>query len=200
MLDVAGRRQQGILVLEDVHDPHNAAACLRSAEAFGFQQVYFIFEQETTFNPKRVGSVVASSGNKWLDYKIFNSTKKCFEELHKQGYEIVTTVVPLNPQGGSGKVEGKSESFFKIKFTKPKIALVLGNEHRGVSETAVKLSDKRVYMPMRGFVESFNLSVFASLSLYEITRQRLVRGMKKYQYPPKERKKLEREFLRRGGK
>lgn len=190
ILDVAARRQRGILVLEDVHDPHNAAACLRSAEAFGFQQVYFIFEQETKFNPKRVGSVVASSGNKWLDYKIFDSTKKCFAELHKKGYEIITTVVD----------EERAESFFKTSFLKPKIALVLGNEHRGVSETAVKLSDKHLYMPMRGFVESFNLSVFASLCLYEITRQRLAKGMKKYVYPPKELKKLEREFLKRGAK
>lgn len=190
ILEVARNRQRGILVLEDVHDPHNAAACLRSAEAFGFQQVYFIFEQETKFNPKKVGSVVASSGNKWLDYKIFDSTKKCFAELRRKKFEIVTTVVGT----------AKAESFFKAKFIKPDIALVLGNEHRGVSKTAIELADRHLYMPMRGFVESFNLSVFASLCLYEITRQRLMRGMKKYLYSSKELKKLEREFLKRGSK
>jgi tRNA (guanosine-2'-O-)-methyltransferase len=77
---------------------------------------------------------------------------------------------------------------------------VLGNEHRGVSKTAIELSDRHLYMPMRGFVESFNLSVFASLCLYEITRQRLAKGMKKYLYTGKELKKLEREFLKRGAK
>ncbi|MDO8601545.1 MAG: RNA methyltransferase [bacterium] len=188
--EVVGQRQQGILVLEDIHDPHNAAACLRSAEAFGFQQVYFIFAEETKFNPKKVGSVVASSANKWLDYKVFDSTKKCFSELRKKGYEIVTTVVD----------NSKAESFFKVSLTKSKIALVLGNEHRGVSQEAIRLSDRHLYMPMRGFVESFNLSVFASLCLYEITRQRLGRGMRKYLYSSKERTKLEREFFKRGSK
>lgn len=189
LIEVARARQRGVLVLEDVHDPHNAAACLRSAEAFGFQKVYFIFEHETKFNPKRVGSVVASSGNKWLDYEVFDSTKKCFAKLKKQKYEIITTVVG-----------GKAESFFDAKFIKPDIALVLGNEHRGVSQEAIDLADRHLYMPMRGFVESFNLSVFASLCLYEITRQRMARGMKKYVFPLKDRKKLEQEFLRRGSK
>ncbi len=188
--EVAARRQQGILVLEDVHDPHNAAACLRSAEAFGFQQVYFIFEQEKKFNPKKVGAMVASSGNKWLDYKVFDSTKKCFAELAKKGYEIVVTVVKKD----------NAESFFKARFIQSKIALVLGNEHRGVSHTAIELADRRIAMPMRGFVESFNLSVFASLCLYEITRQRIARGMERYLYSPQERVKLQREFIKRGAK
>ncbi len=187
---MANARQQGILVLEDIHDPHNAAACLRSAEAFGFQQVYFIFELEKNFNPKKVGAVVASSGNKWLDYKIFDSTKRCFAELRRKGYEIVATTL-------NGK---KPETFFEAKFVKPKIALVLGNEHRGVSKVAEELADRSLYMPMRGFVESFNLSVFASLSMYEITRQRMTKGMGKYLYPPKERQKLGREFIKRGRK
>jgi len=190
ILEVADRRQQGILVIEDVHDPHNAAACLRSAEAFGFQQVYFIFEKEKSFNPKKVGAVVASSGNKWLDYEVFNSTKRCVAQLKKKGYEVLATVVS----------SPKSESVFKAKFTKPKIAVMLGNEHRGLSQEAVRLADRHVAIPMRGFVESFNLSVFASLCLYEITRQRTARGMKRYFFSPEARTKLRREFLRRGSR
>lgn len=188
--EVVGRRQQGVLVIEDVHDPHNAAACLRSAEAFGFQKVYFIFETEKAFNPKKVGKVVASSGNKWLDYETFTSTKACITKLKKQGYEVIATVV------GSAK----TESIFEATFAKPRIALMLGNEHRGLSAIAQKLADRHITIPMRGFVESFNLSVFASLCLYEITRQRTARGMKQYVYSPQERKKLEKEFIKRGTK
>ncbi len=187
---MVSRRQSGILVIEDVHDPHNAAACLRSADAFGFSQVYFIFEQEKKFNPAKVGKVVASSGNKWLDYKVFISTAQCIKELQRKGYEVIATVV-AGP---------KVESLFKARFLKPKIALLLGNEHRGLSADAVRLADRRIAIPMAGFVESFNLSVFASLCMYEVTRQRTVSGMKKYLLPPKERKKLEKEFLWRGSR
>lgn len=186
--EVASRRQQGILVLEDIHDPHNAAACLRSAEAFGFQKVYFIFEQEKAFNPKKVGKVVASSGNKWLDYEVFRSTRECIAKLRRQKYEVIATVV-------AGK---RSESLFSMKLLKPKIAVMLGNEHRGLSALAQELADRHLTIPMRGFVESFNLSVFASLCLFEVTRQRVRRGMRSYLYEGKERARLIKEMLRRG--
>jgi tRNA (guanosine-2'-O-)-methyltransferase len=188
--DVVSRRQQGILVLEDIHDPHNAAACLRSADAFGFQVVYFIAEKEQKFNPRKIGSVVASSGNKWLDFKVFASTKKCMAELKRKGYETIATVV-------AGK---KTESFFNAKFLKAKVAVLLGNEHRGLSRAAVELSDRRVTIPMQGMVESLNLSVTTTLFLSEITRQRMSRGMKKYLLEPKDRKKLKKDFMRRGAK
>lgn len=158
---VVSHRQQGIIVLEDIHDPHNAMAVVRTAEAFGFQQVYFIFEQEKSFNPKKIGKSSSSSGNKWLDYKIFKSTISCYHELHLQGYQIYATT--LNDQ---------SASLFKTKFIQPKTAIVFGSEHRGLSPSAIQLADHQVYIPMRGFVQSLNLSVAAAIFLYELTRQR----------------------------
>ncbi len=159
--DVALRRQEGIIVLQDIHDPHNAAAVLRTAEGFGFQKVYFIFEKQEKFNPKKIGKATSSSANKWLTFEVFDSTKKCFSKLKRQGYVIASTVL-----------DDKAKSLFKTKFTNPKIALCFGNEHSGLSLDAIKLSDVHVYIPMQGFVQSFNLSVTAAIFMYEVFRQR----------------------------
>jgi tRNA (guanosine-2'-O-)-methyltransferase len=158
---VASGRQEGIVVLQDIYDPHNAAAVLRTADAFGIQKVFFIFGKREKFNPKKVGKAASSSANKWLTFKVFSSTKDCFRQLKRQGYSIVGTVL-----------DEQAKSIFKTKLTYPKIALVFGNEHSGLSAEAVAMSDIRVYIPMRGFVQSLNLSVTAAICMYEVFRQR----------------------------
>ena len=90
---VMKNRHEGIIVLEDIHDPHNAAAVWRSADCFGFGKIYLIFDQEKVFNPKKVGKASSSSANKWLDFEIFKSTAECFKKLKKEGYKIYVTVL-----------------------------------------------------------------------------------------------------------
>ncbi|MCL5774970.1 MAG: RNA methyltransferase [Patescibacteria group bacterium] len=158
---VAFQRQEGVVVLEDIHDPHNAAAVLRTCEAFGFQKVYFIFEKQKKFNPRKIGKATSSSANKWLDFQMFDSTEKCLKDLKKQGYATYATVLDK----GAG-------SLFKTHFPKPKIALLFGNEHSGLSKKAVNMADKKIYIPMGGFVQSLNLSVSAAICLFELSRQR----------------------------
>lgn len=184
--DVALNRQEGIIVLEDIYDPHNAQAVFRTCEVFGFQTVYLIFEKEKRFNPKRVGRVSSSSANKWLDFKVYDSTKKCLKDLKKKGYEIISTVMTED-----------TESLFEAKIEKKKIAILLGNEHRGLSETAIALSDRKVMIPMSGMVQSLNLSVSAAIFISEVERQRHEKGIEKYLLPLKVRKKLEKDFLKR---
>lgn len=175
---VAKRRQQGIIVLEDIYDPHNAAAVLRTADAFGIQKVYFIFEKQKKFNPKKVGKTTSSSANKWLDFKIFDSTEKCLKELKKQGYYTLATIL-----------DSRAKSIFKTKFTQSKIALLLGNEHAGLSATAINLSDAHIYIPMQGFVQSLNLSVTAAVCMYEMSRQRQ-KSAKKFGLSKKQQQQL----------
>lgn len=159
--DVALARQQGVVVLQDIYDPHNAAAVLRSCEALGLQKVYFIFEKGKKFNPRKIGKLASASANKWLDFETFDSTKKCFSKLKLQGYTIYATVL-----------DAKAKSIFKTKFTNPKVALCFGNERMGLSSEAVQAADIHLYIPMRGFVQSLNLSVTAAICLYELYRQR----------------------------
>jgi tRNA (guanosine-2'-O-)-methyltransferase len=156
---VMNSRHQGVIVLEDIHDPHNAAAVWRSADAFGFGKVYLIFDKETKFNPKKIGKETSGSANKWLQFETFSSTVDCYKKLKEGGYTIYATV--LNKEAKT--IEG-------IKF-KNKSVIVLGNEHRGLSEKAISLADEKIYIPMLGMVQSLNLSVTAGILMYEYGRQ-----------------------------
>ena len=183
---VVSLRQRGIIViLEDIHDPHNAAAIMRTCDGLGIQEVYVIIEKEEYYNIKKIGKVSSSSANKWLTFHIFRSTQECFRELKKQGYVVALTI--LNKE---------AEDASCAKLTDKKLALVIGNEHRGVSPVAQKLADRKLYLPMAGFVESFNVSVSAALFLYEIIRQRSASG-KNYHLSTKEATKLLADFKKR---
>ncbi len=173
--DVAARRQQGVVVLEDIHDPHNAEAVFRSCDAFGFQRVSLIFAEDQQFDPRRVGKLASSSANKWLDFAVYSSARACIEELQRDGYEVVATVAA-----------GEAEDISEARLTAPRIALMFGNEHRGLSDEAIASADRRLTIPMAGMVQSLNLSVAAALVLYEVTRQRLAAGIERYRLPPQE--------------
>lgn len=163
---VASNRQPGfIVVLENIHDPHNAAAILRTCEGFGIQEVYFIFDKQKSYNPAKVGKVSSSSANKWLSFKIFRSIKECLRELKKKGYETVATILDKD-----------AENLYEADLTSKKIALLVGNEHAGLSAEALAKAERKLYIPMKGFVQSFNVSVTAAIFLFEIARQRRARG------------------------
>jgi tRNA (guanosine-2'-O-)-methyltransferase len=177
---VIDQRQEGVIVLEDIHDPHNAAAVWRSCDAFGFQKVYLIFNKEKVFNPKKIGKASSSSANKWLDFEIFRSTEECMNKLKNEGYKIWATVL-----------DKEAKRLSEVGFETKKVAIMLGNEHRGLSETAIKMADEKIYIPMRGMVQSLNLSVTAAIMMYEIDRQRKNGD---YQLPAKERLDLKKRF------
>lgn len=182
---VARQRQAGfIVVLEDIHDPHNAAAILRTCDAFGVQEVWFIFNKEKRYNPKRVGKSSSSSANKWLDFRVFTSVAECAAALKKLRYESVGTVL-----------HDKAEDFTKAKLIARRIALWVGNEHAGLSAEAVKVCDRLLLLPMRGFVESLNVSVMTAICIYEISRQRA--GRRGFELSSAEAKKLMKEYLLR---
>lgn len=154
-------RQEGIIVLEDIHDPHNAAAIWRSADAFGFQKIYLIFENERKFNPVKIGKTSSSSANKWLSFETFESTEECLKKLKNDGFLIYATVL-----------DKEAKTIDKTIFKEEKVAILLGNEHSGLSKKAIKMADEKVYISMKGMVQSLNLSVTAAIVMYEIDRQR----------------------------
>lgn len=179
---VASQRQAGfIVVLEDIHDPHNAAAILRTCDAFGVQDVWFIFNKEKAYNPRRVGKSSSSSANKWLTFRMFKSVAECKAALKRLKYESVGTVL-----------HDKAEDFTKAKLTSKRTALWVGNEHAGLSPDAVKACDRLLLLPMRGFVESLNVSVMTAICVYEVSRQRA--GRQQYARSTRDVAALVRDF------
>lgn len=149
------------MVLEDIHDPHNAAAIMRTCDALGAHDVRLVFAEEKPWNPHRVGKASSSSANKWLSFAVYKSTQDCIDALKKEGFDSVVTVL----QGESALLD----TYPLIQHER--IALWVGNEHRGVSLLARENAKACLKLPMRGMVESLNVSVAAALFLYELTRQ-----------------------------
>ncbi len=184
---VVENRQSGILVVfEDIHDPHNVAAIMRTMDAMGIQNAWFIFDKEEAYNPKKVGKATSSSANKWLDFTIFRSTKDCIKELKKQHYTIIVSALT-----------NQSVSLRDYEFNEEKIALFVGNEHRGVSDEALKHADTVLKIPMLGFVQSLNVSVATAIILWEITRQRQQNNIS-MNMSANEQKALLDDFIKRG--
>lgn len=160
--DVLGRRLPGItVVLENIHDPHNVSAILRSCDAIGVVGVELLY---TTEKFPRIGRKSSSSASKWIDRRKHGSVEACFAALRAEGYRILAT-----------RVEPGAPALFEVDLTGP-VAFVLGNEHRGVSDEASRAADGLVQIPMRGMIESLNVSVATAVLLYETLRQRLAAG------------------------
>ena len=159
---VLARRQPDLtVVLENIHDPHNVSAILRSCDAVGVLRVELLY---TTEKFPRIGRKSSSSANKWLDRRPHRSVDACYEALRGEGFRICAT-----------HLGGASVSLYALNLTSP-VALVFGNEHRGVSDEAAAKADLRFHIPMMGMIQSLNVSVAAAVSLYETLRQRLAAG------------------------
>ncbi len=159
---VLGYRQPGLtVVMENIHDPHNVSAVFRSCDAVGVMQVELLYTHEKF---PRIGKKSSSSANKWLDRRKHTAVKECYATLRNEGFRIYAS--QLDP----GAV-----SLYDLELTQP-VALVFGNEHRGVSEEAASCADGTFQIPMMGMIQSLNVSVACAVSLYEAMRQRTARG------------------------
>lgn len=160
------RRRQPTLtvVLEDVHDPWNASAVLRSCDAVGVMDVHLVYVIDPlprkAFDRKTSGSAA-----KWITIHTHDSIEACYTHLRERGFRIFAAALRAN-----------SHDLYDLDFRQP-TALVLGNEMRGVSDRAAELADGTYLIPMHGMVESLNISVACAVSLYEALRQRRAAGM-----------------------
>jgi len=150
------------VVLENIHDPHNVSAIFRTCDAVGVPQVDLLYTVEEF--PK-ISKVSSASSKKWVNQKRYNSTNQCVEQLRKEGFKIYGTIL-----------SDKAEDIYKLDLTE-KIAIVMGNEHRGISDEIINACDKHIYIPMRGMIQSLNVSVATAVVLYEAQRQRAAKGM-----------------------
>lgn len=155
---LAQRTRHLTVVLEDIYQPHNASAVLRSCDCFGIQDVHII-ENRNHFDPNQGVTIGA---DQWITLHKYddsgaNNTARCYEHLHQQGYQLIATT----PHEEDVTIEEVP--------VHPKTALVFGAELQGLSDYALEQADGYARIPMVGFSESFNISVGAALCLYELT-------------------------------
>ena len=158
---VESRRQKNlVVVLDHVDDPHNIGAILRSCDAFGIATVHLLYEKS---RPPRMGQIKtksAASAAKWLNIKKWESSAELIAALRKKKMKIAVT-----------DLSKKAKDLTKTDLTVP-LAIVIGNEHDGVSKAMSDAADLNIKIPMVGFVQSFNVSVAAAILMYEAVRQR----------------------------
>lgn len=159
---VKARQKSLSVVLENIHDPHNVSAIFRTCDAVGVPEVSLVYNIEKF--PK-IGKKSSASAFKWVDKETYKSVKECYDALHKDGFKIYASAI-----------SDGSKNLYELDLTQ-KIAIVLGNEHRGVSEEAAELADEKFLIPMYGMVQSLNVSVAAAVIMYETLRQRRGKGM-----------------------
>ena len=159
---IESRQNSLTVVLENIHDPHNVSAILRTCDAAGILKVSLLYYIESF--PK-IGKKSSASAFKWVEREKFKSVDDCYTSLREKGFTIYAS-----------QVSGDSKDIYDLDFTKS-TAIVLGNENRGISDEAAKFADERFVIPMYGMVQSLNVSVSAAITIYEAVRQRQLKGM-----------------------
>ncbi|HCL04589.1 MAG TPA: RNA methyltransferase [Chitinophagaceae bacterium] len=163
LLRVLQNRQPDLaVVMENVHDPHNVSAVMRTCDAVGIQDIYIL----NTKIPRheKFGAKSSSSAAKWLTVHQYEDAQLCFQELRKHYRKILTT-----------HLSSDAVSLYDIDFT-DSVALVFGNEHAGVSDEIRALADGNFIIPQMGIIQSLNISVACAVSIYEASRQKKIAG------------------------
>lgn len=163
LLSVLNKRQPDItVVLENVTDPHNISAVMRTCDAVGVQEIYVLNNKIPRH--RKWGAKSSSSASKWLTIHQFTDAEQCFAQLRKKYTTILTT-----------HLSSDAVHLHQINFI-PSIALVFGNEHAGVSDEIRVLADGNFIIPQVGMIQSLNISVACAVTLYEAFRQKSLAG------------------------
>lgn len=157
---VTNRTYSLCLVVEGLCDFGNVSATFRSADALGFQSVHVVSCDSKRYKDNRH---VSMGAEKWLDIELWSSIHECFKVLKSRGYRIATTHVGMD-----------AVSIYDMDWSHP-TAIVVGNENRGISDEALELSDLHCSIPMKGMVDSFNVSVAAGILMHHAVCDRTSR-------------------------
>ena len=163
LVSVLNKRQPDLtVVLENVFDPHNISAVMRTCDAVGIQDIYILNNKIPPH--KKWGAKSSSSADQWLTIHQFTDATECFTALRKRFKKIYTTHLSTDAVG-----------LHQLDLTVP-VALVFGNEHSGVSEEIIAMADGNFIIPQVGIIRSLNISVACAITLYEAFRQKNIAG------------------------
>jgi len=185
---LSARTKYLTIVMEDIYQPHNASAVIRSCDCFGIQHVYFIENK----NRYQVNPKITMGATKWVSIQRFlstpthNATARCMTELRKKGYRIIAT----SPHRKHSTPE-------TISLEKP-VAIFFGNEKEGLSDYVLEGADDYIYVPMYGFTESLNISVSAAMVMKTIYERIVDPGEKiDWQLGEDDKNELRLDWLRK---
>ena len=163
LLAVLSKRQDDLtVVLENVFDPHNISAVMRTCDAVGTQDIYILNTRIPVH--KKWGAKSSSSAVKWLTIHQYTDAVECFKALRRSYDKILTTHLAAD-----------AVNLYEIDFT-GRIALVFGNEHSVVSDEIREMADGNFLIPQAGIIQSLNISVACAVCLYEAYRQKELAG------------------------
>ncbi len=149
------------VVLENVHDPHNIGAVLRTCDAVGVSEIFVVYSDPRLSRSNfSLGKRASSGAHEWVKVHYFKEMEECLQVV-RPVYERILAAVP-HPE---------SASLYALDLKTP-AALLFGNEQTGVSEKALAWADACFAIPQTGMIESLNISVACAVSLYEAFRQR----------------------------
>jgi len=159
---LAHRQNDLTVVLENVIDPHNISAVMRSCDAVGIQEIFVLNTRIPRH--KKWGFRSSRSAAKWVTVHQFEDVADCFAAIRNSYSSIFTTSLTSN-----------SISLYNMELTRS-MALVFGNEQYGVSDEINALSDGSFVIPQVGMIQSLNISVACAVTLYEAYRQKQAAG------------------------
>lgn len=164
---MAARRQPNLtVILENVHDPHNIGAVLRSCDSVGIREIFVLYTEPSLDQERiEIGKNASSGARKWIDIHLYHDVAACFAHVNQRYEHIWATHLGEQAVG-----------LYEIDFTSS-VALLFGNEHDGVSAASLKYATGNFLIPQMGMVQSLNISVACAVTLYEALRQRRLAGM-----------------------
>lgn len=182
---VLKRTKHITVVLENIFQPHNAAAVLRSCDCFGVQDVHII-ENDWKYSPNKE---IDMGSSKWLSLHRYNSvennTLSTINHLKNKGYKVIATT-PHKDDCLIGDLD----------LTEP-VALMFGTELTGLSDIALENADGYVKLPMHGFTESYNISVSVALALFSVTERLHKNPDIKWQLSPEDQTEIKLNWAKK---
>ena len=157
---ISNRQLDLTVILENVHDPHNIAAVLRTCDSVGIREIFVLFSDDTPIEKLQLGKRSSAGSRKWIDIHLYRNAKQCFTHVKSKYSKIYSTHLSKD-----------ACSLYELELS-DSVALLFGNEHDGCSEEALSYSDGNFIIPQYGMVRSLNISVACAISLYEAQRQR----------------------------
>lgn len=163
---VANRQFDLTVILENVHDPHNIGAVLRSCDSVGIREIYVLYTEPELqkLDKLEMGRRTSSGARKWVDVLFYTDPGACFERVRRHYASIWAT-----------HLNAESHDLYDLELT-GSVALLFGNEHDGLSKEALSFADGNFTIPQMGMVKSLNISVACAVTLYEALRQRRSAG------------------------